>query len=265
MLSVLKQEFFIHKKNIFLTSMLLIGLYVVCIILGCLNQAIESDKITGLAAMWLGFSMMIGSFGIFFIALLKGSGSMNDILFKDTGTLMKTVPVSSWALVGGKMIIGFLEFVIYAAISSIFAMVCGLFAWFNVKNDPGFILSEYGYMSLIEFLENVVEIGEIMPEILTLVCMVLLAFIILQAIINFALTLYATFGKNTRRGKILIGVAIYFILYAILRTVGAFLDVINFELINDIMDLWIPMGIFTVVGAGLYAVTCILYEKKVNI
>jgi hypothetical protein len=265
MLSVLKQEFFIHKKNIFLTSMLLLGLYVVCLILGCLNQVIESDKITDLTAMWLGFSMMIGSFGIFFIALLKGSGSMNDILFKDTGTLMKTVPVSSWALVGGKMIIGFLEFVIYAAISSIFAIACGLFAWFDVKKDPDFILSEYGNMSLFEFLENAIELSEIIPEILTLVCIVLLAFIILQAIINFAMTLYATFGKNTRRGKILIGVAIYFILYAILRTVGSFLDVINFRFLDDIMDLWIPMGIFTVIGAGLYAATCILYEKKVNI
>jgi hypothetical protein len=77
--------------------------------------------------------------------------------------------------------------------------------------------------------------------------------------------LYAKFGKNTRRGKILIGVAIYFILYAILRTVGSFLDVINFRFLDDIMDLWIPMGIFTVIGAGLYAATCILYEKKVNI
>ena len=103
---------------------------------------------------------------------------MNDILFKDTGTLMKTVPVSSWALVGGKMIIGFLEFVIYAAISSIFAIVCGLIAWFEVKKDPDFILSEYGNMSLFEFLENTIELSEIMPEILTLVCIVLLAFII---------------------------------------------------------------------------------------
>ena len=264
MLSVLKQEFFIHKKNIFLTSMILLALYIGCGIFSGLNQVFESDGLADLTAMWFGFSMAIGSIGVFFIALLKGSGSMNDILFKDTGTLMKTVPVSSWALVGGKMIIGLLEFVIYAAISAIFAVFAGFVAWFEVKKDPDFILSEYGNMSLFEFLHET-GVFEVIPELLSLILVVVLGFMIIQAIMNFSLTLYATFGKSTRRGKILIGVAIYFILYAIFRTVGAFLDIINFELLNDIMDLWVPMGIFTVVGAGMYVATCILYEKKVNI
>lgn len=263
MLSVLKQEFFIHKKNIFITSILLLGLYVGCGILYSLYHFFETDALADLNAMWFSFSTMIGSFGVFFIALLKGSGSMNDILFKDTGTLMKTVPVSSWALIGGKMIIGFLEFVIYAIISTVFAAVVGLIAWFDVKKDPDFILSEYGNMSLFEFLDA--AIGNVIPEILTLICIILLSFVILQVIMNFALTLYATLGKIYRRGKVLIGLVIYFIIYAIFRTVGAFLDVINFEVLNDIMDLWVPMGIFTVVGAGFYVLTCFLYEKKVNI
>ena len=264
MLSVLKQEFFIHKKKIFLFSMILLGLYVGCGIFYGLNKVIESDGLEDLTAMWFGFSTAIGSIGVFFIAFLKGAGSMNDILFKDTGTLMKTVPVSSWALVGGKMIIGLLEFVVYAAISAVFAVIAGLVAWFELKKDADFILSEFSGMSLFEFLKET-GVLDAVPELVSLVLVVILGFLILQAIMNFALTLYATFGKDTRRGKILISVGIYFILYAIFRTVGAFLDVINFELLNDIMDLWVPMGIFTVVGVGLYAATCILYEKKVNI
>ena len=46
--------------------------------------------------------------------------------------------------------------------------------------------------------------------------------------------------------------------------VGAFIDVIDFNYITDIMELWIPMLIFSVVGIIFYVVTCILYEKKVH-
>ena len=69
MLSVLKQEFFIHKKNIFLTSMILLALYIGCGIFYGLNQVFESDGLADLTAMWFGFSMAIGSIGVFFIAL----------------------------------------------------------------------------------------------------------------------------------------------------------------------------------------------------
>ena len=248
MLSVLKQEFFIHKKNMMIMSIFIVALYVGCGILYGLNNVFsDSEALDDTFAMWFGMSFSIGTLGAFFIALIKGAGSMNDILFKDTGSLMKTIPVNSWTLIGGKMLIGLLEFVFYAILFVIFMAIC----------------------ALCEVSSNNIHINfdfvDIVPEILTLCCAVVLGFVILQSIINLALTLFATFGRKSRFSKFIIGLMIYLLFYATMRTIGAFLDVINFELLNDILDVWIPLGIFTVVGGIFYAITCVLYEKKVNI
>lgn len=248
MLSVLKQEFFIHKKNMLIMSIFIVALYVGCGILYGLNNVFsDSEALDDTFAMWFGFSFSIGTFGALFIALIKGAGSMNDILFKDTGTLMKTIPVNSWSLIGGKMLIGLLEFVFYAILFVIFMAICALC---EVSADNIHINFDF---------------ADIVPEILTLCCAVVLGFVILQSIINLALTLFATFGRKSRFSKFIIGLMIYLLFYATMRTIGAFLDVINFELLNDILDVWIPLGIFTVVGGVFYAITCVLYEKKVNI
>ena len=73
MLSVIKQELFIHKKNILIMSVLIIGLYVGCGIFGGLNKVFVSETITEISALWFSFSMIIGTFGAFFVALIAGA------------------------------------------------------------------------------------------------------------------------------------------------------------------------------------------------
>ena len=120
MLSVLKQEFKIHKKNIFITAIIFAAIYLCTIFSMHLSGLFESEKIQDISALWFGLSVGLGYIGAFFIALFKGSGSMNDILFKDTGYLIKTIPVSSWKLILGKMIIGLFEFIVYFALYLLF-------------------------------------------------------------------------------------------------------------------------------------------------
>lgn len=248
MLAVLKQEFFIHKKNMLIMSIFIVVLYVGCGILYGLNNVFsDSEALDDTFAMWFGFSFSVGTFGAFFVALIKGAGSMNDILFKDTGTLMKTIPVNSWSLIGGKMLIGLLEFVFYAILFVIFMTFCALV---EVSTEDVHINFDF---------------TDIVPQILTLCCAVVLGFLILQSIINLALTLFSTFGRKGRFGKFIIGLMIYLFFYATMRIIGAFLDVIDFHLLNDILDVWVPLGIFTIFGVIFYAITCVLYEKKVNI
>ncbi|MEE0999478.1 MAG: hypothetical protein UIH41_07445 [Treponemataceae bacterium] len=247
MLSVIKQEFFIHKKNILIMSILLVGLYVGSGIFTWLNKVFTSENLVDISALWFSFTMLIGTFGAFFVALIKGSGSMTDILFKDTGTLMKTIPVSSWALIGGKMIVGLVEFLVYGLLFLVYGLCFCLFEFQTIPVD----------------IQNAIK--DYIPEILTLGCMFVLGFLMSQSVINFAQTVFATFGRKTRWGKFLIGLVIYLGIYWIFRVVGAFIDVIDFNYITDIMELWIPMLIFSVVGIIFYVVTCILYEKKVNI
>ena len=120
MLSVLKQELKIHKKNIFITAIIFAAIYLCTIFSMHLSGLFESEKIQDISALWFGLSVGLGYIGAFFIALFKGSGSMNDILFKDTGYLIKTIPVSSWKLILGKMIIGLFEFIVYFALYLLF-------------------------------------------------------------------------------------------------------------------------------------------------
>ena len=79
MLSVLKQEFFIHKKNILIMSIFIVAMYIGCGILFGLNKVFVSEALNNATAMWCGVSFSLGSLGAFFVALIKGSGSMNDI------------------------------------------------------------------------------------------------------------------------------------------------------------------------------------------
>ena len=228
-------------------SILLVGLYVGSGIFTWLNKVFTSENLVDISALWFSFTMLIGTFGAFFVALIKGSGSMTDILFKDTGTLMKTIPVSSWALIGGKMIVGLVEFLVYGLLFLVYGLCFCLFEFQTIPVDIKNAIKDY------------------IPEILTLGCMFVLGFLMSQSVIKFAETVFATFARKTRWGKFLIGLVIYLGIYWIFRVVGAFIDVIDFNYITDIMELWIPMLIFSVVGIIFYVVTCILYEKKVNI
>ena len=123
MLSVLKQEFSIHKKNILFTSIIIAAIYAISLICLCLNNVTTSENMADFTAIWLAIGLIVGSVGAFFITLGKGSGSMIDLLYKDTGLLMKTIPVNSLKLIGGKIIIGLLEFIIYLILFSIYVCI----------------------------------------------------------------------------------------------------------------------------------------------
>ena len=70
MLAVLKQEFFIHKKNMMIMGIFIVALYVGCGILYALNKTFYSEPLDNAFVMWFSFSFVIGTFGAFFIALI---------------------------------------------------------------------------------------------------------------------------------------------------------------------------------------------------
>lgn len=54
MLSVLKQEFKIHKKNIFITAIIFAAIYLCTIFSMHLSGLFESEKIQDISALWFG-------------------------------------------------------------------------------------------------------------------------------------------------------------------------------------------------------------------
>ena len=95
MLSVLKQEFKIHKKNIFITAIIFAAIYLCTIFSMHLSGLFESEKIQDISALWFGLSVGLGCIGAFFIALFNFSscGDIPPIVAKQQ---KRCVPVSYW-------------------------------------------------------------------------------------------------------------------------------------------------------------------------
>ena len=247
MLSVLKQEFSIHKKNILFTSIIITAIYAISLICLWLNNVITSENMADFTAIWVAISFVVGSVGAFFITLGKGSGSMIDLLYKDTGLLMKTIPVNSLKLIGGKIIIGLLEFIIYVALFSVYFCLINLYVKYHASEFKKITLSN----SIFEYF--------------SLFCFAITLFILAQTVLNFAFTLSKSLVKNTKWSGIIVGVTIYFILSFIVEITGATFDVIHFNYPEDFLKIWILVILFTIISIVLYIITSILYDKKVNL
>ena len=247
MLSVLKQELSIHKKNILFTSIIIDAIYAISLICLWLRNVITSENMADFTAIWLAIGLVVGSVGAFFITLGKGSGSMIDLLYKDTGLLMKTIPINSFKLIGGKIIIGLLEFFIYTTLFSVYLCILTLYA----KNNSSELIN--------------ISLSDSMFEYFSLFCSVISLFILAQTVLNFAFTLSKSFVKNTKWSGILVGVTIYFILSFIVEITSATFDVIHFNFPEDFLKVWILVILFTIISIVLYIITSILYDKKVNL
>lgn len=247
MLSVLKQEFSIHKKNILFTSIIITAIYAISLICLWLNNVITSENMTDFTAIWMAIGLIVGSIGAFFITLGKGSGSMIDLLYKDTGLLMKTIPVNSLKLIGGKIIIGLLEFFIYITLFSVYLCILTLYA----KNNS------------LEFIK--ISLSDSIFDCFSLFCFAITLFILAQTVLNFAFTLSKSLVKNTKWSGIIVGVTIYFILSFIVEITSATFDIIHFNFPDDFVNFWILIILFTIISIVLYIITSILYDKKVNL
>lgn len=247
MLSVLKQELSIHKKNILFTSIIIAAIYAISLICLWLNNVITSENMADFTAIWMAIGLIVGSIGAFFITLGKGSGSMIDLLYKDTGLLMKTIPVNSLKLIGGKIIIGLLEFFIYTTLFSVYLCILTLYA----KNNS------------LEFIK--ISLSDSIFDCFSLFCFVITLFILAQTVLNFAFTLSKSFVKNTKWSGIIVGVTIYFILSFIVEITSATFDIIHFNFPDDFANFWILIILFTIISIVLYIITSILYDKKVNL
>ena len=247
MLSVLKQELSIHKKNILFTSIIITAIYAISLICLWLNNVITSENMADFTAIWMAIGLIVGSIGAFFITLGKGSGSMIDLLYKDTGLLMKTIPVNSLKLIGGKIIIGLLEFFIYTTLFSVYLCILTLYA----KNNS------------LEFIK--ISLSDSIFDCFSLFCFAITLFILAQTVLNFAFTLSKSFIKNTKWSGIIVGVTIYFILSFIVEITSATFDIIHFNFPDDFANFWILIILFTIISIVLYIITSILYDKKVNL
>ena len=93
------------------------------VLLGIFKTPFSSMGTTG--DLWLGLTF----FALAFIPLVMfftcSNGHIDELLYKDTNYLMLTIPIRSEAILGGRILAGFVEYLIYSLIACIFFIVIG--------------------------------------------------------------------------------------------------------------------------------------------
>jgi hypothetical protein len=69
---------------------------------------------TPLLAFWIPIAMAVTWITTVVMFFMCSSGHVNELLFKDTSYLMLTVPRRGWQILGGRLVAGLIEFLMYA-------------------------------------------------------------------------------------------------------------------------------------------------------
>ena len=69
---------------------------------------------TPLLGFWIPIAMAVTWVTTIVMFFMCSSGHVNELLFKDTSYLMLTVPRRGWQIIGGRLVAGLIEFLMYA-------------------------------------------------------------------------------------------------------------------------------------------------------
>lgn len=213
--------------------------------------------------------IIMDTFGFFLGMLFDNASVMKDMLFKDNGYLMKLLPVNSWKLIGGKTITGLLELLFFGVQCFIYLVIFAL-----IESEGSFEVNLGG-----------------MPRryLAECICMALFAMIALwlfvNMLLNLARTVTSVITKRWKVPKVVVLVVFFLVIWLTLKLtfepVGNFIEaVVDYtesamgnltEYTANIMFRkgmnmgWLVFGILTAISGVYYAITCVLYEKLVEV
>lgn len=284
MKSVIRQEWKMRSRTIAWVSGILAILNIIMIISNGIAIINPTSKTRFAANMMMSISAIIDTFGILGWTILKGAGNMQTMLFGDTGYLFMTLPKKSYILLIGKTLVGLIEFVIYAFQSCVYMLVLlaqsggkmidetdveiiadGV-AMSSAGGDPiiGDVIAGNGFFGRLGTILNHL-FTEHLTDLLNAIGLCIVVFILIQIVINCAMTVYASFCKNRRFSKLLMVLILFFLMWISIKITGSVLDVAHFRITENIAQLWVPVGIFTLFGAVYFTGTFLLYEKRVSL
>lgn len=221
-------------------------------------------------SFWIVLSYMVTVILPMVIFFMASCGHIYELLYRNTGYLVLSVPRTGAEILGGRMIAGLVEFLAYAV--------------------PSFLLL-YLNTSIIAFKQNhsLLKNGELFLsfnflELLKVAGVGIVYFAIIGSVISFAAIASASIIKKRNVAKILSFFAAIFILgqiaslgewlYRRFDFLGSFSinsDIIRIAGINSNAPLSsmavpiAPMLLLLIVAAGLFWVSSFLLEKKVEV
>ncbi len=225
------------------------------------------------------------------------NGHVDELLYKDTNYLMLTIPVKSYEIIGGRILAGFVEFLIYSVISFVFILIfltTQLYTLYvdNVNNgvqiynniealSPMLSNSEPTFFSILGAILYNIFVLNIVPVLYFLLSVISMFFLI-GTVFMCVKALTRSFIRRKKLGQIVTVILLILIYDRIIR-LGAYLSrkwslvqymdikLLQFHNGNYIVQtqsipVFMVITIFTLlIAVGFFVLTTWLFDKKVEV
>ncbi len=289
---IFKYELLRRKKTIFILSSIMIGLSLGSLILIWTGNSMFQENGSGIFAftLWSILTFLALTFIPSIMSLTCSNGHVNELLYKDTNYLMLTIPVKSYEIIGGRILAGFVESLIYTLISFIFFLIfisveVGTFSMFaensNSIIESSGLLTDTSFFSVIGMILYNVFILNIGPTLYVIFASIS-GFLLIGTMFICVKALTRSYIRQKGLGQF-IGVLMFIMLYSVVMQVGLELSIkfdlvkyIDFRILNfrdgvyNIESVPIPMYLVTTIfnlliaGVFFYIATW-LFDKKVEL
>jgi len=281
MKAVIKQDFLRRRSGVLISSLVLfllnISVIIAIVIAGRSTGSTEISQVystqdgitvtttSGLKTfvdIAIPIILMVDTIGVFIWALDQGAYNIGKDLKGDVGYLYKMVPRSGWNLLGGKLIVGTAEFLIYAIQSYIYILLIQ-----NVLNADSVTDSMQFNWNINGVILNTHT--NLFTTSLFLLFVAVVQFVLGATLLSFASITGTAFLKNRRFTKPIVAVGIFALAIFVGRVTARILMLLENGLpmnVTQVLNLvWVGLFIELVFGAAFYVLTCILWEKKVSV
>ena len=215
---------------------------------------------------YIGLSMglyFMLSFACYVFVLIRGVYIFNHDLKNKDGYMVFMTPISSYQIVGAKLLCTLLSGV------TLLVMIVG----FAIANFQ-ILLTEYNLKSILDMLKQMIEVSgtegikNALLEILSLLIVFLISFFLMITVAYFSTALSATLLQN-KKGKTLISILIFIMIYAIIIFVADKISDLNsnqIQVASDILFKNLPLlGFYLVSTIVAYIGTSELLDKKISL
>ncbi|UTD05988.1 hypothetical protein E4N80_11105 [Treponema denticola] len=242
------------------------------VLLGIFKTPLGTMGTTG--NLWLGLTF----FALAFIPLVMfftcSNGHIDELLYKDTNYLMLTIPIRSEAILGGRILAGFVEYLIYALIACIFFIIIGAQQAVFYGTAGQNLISVLGDIFYQIFAQNFLPF---LYGVLLLVS----SFLLVGTAFMFVKALTRSFIRKKMAAQI-IAVILFILIFERIIALGTYLSTrwdlvqyIDLRLMSSQYDAFVniqpmPVHLVTIImtmliSAGFFAATSWLFNKKVEL
>jgi len=242
------------------------------ILLGVFKTPLGTMGTTG--NLWLGLTF----FALAFIPLVMfftcSNGHIDELLYKDTNYLMLTIPIRSEAILGGRILAGFVEYLIYALIACIFFIIIGAQQAVFYGQSGQNLISVLGDIFYQIFAQN------FLPFLYGVLLLVSL-FLLVGTAFMFVKALTRSFIRKKMAAQI-VAIILFILIFERIIALGTYLSTrwdlvqyIDLRLMSSQYDAFVniqpmPVHLVTIImtlliSAGFFAATSWLFNKKVEL